>query len=471
MTTQRFRVFRRATQKRRFPFFGLFGLTITVLGLSCSPASAVKGDVTTLDPEFALPFGLAFDKSGSLFVSDLTARKIFKIGPNGQSVLFAGTGERGSQDGSAKIATFESPLGLVVDNKGNILVLDEGNRSIRKISPSGVVSTLAGQVDPAVRHADGQGPAARFGGLHEIAVNKNGDIFVSDDNSIRKVTPAGLVSTLPLGGLLGSVQGLVFDSSDNLYISDTSNHRIIKVAVNGVPVVFAGEKGSASFAEGKGSSARFDTPGGLAVDSLGNILVADVGNNRIRKIAKDGTTTTIAGSGNRSSSNANGLNATFTSPGNIAVDSFDNVYVSEGAYGKYLRKIEDKSSFSSIIASPVVKTPLLAQVGNSLGTVVVSTTTSTSTSTSTTVVPATLPPPTTQTTQATIAPAAPTAAPAATAAPTAAPLPTIAVLAPVPPQPASAKPAKKPTKKATKKIAKRSSKKPLKKTAKKPSKK
>jgi NHL repeat len=234
-------------------------------------------------------------------------------------------------------------------------------------------------------------------------------------------------------------------------------------------VVYAGEKGSASFAEGKGSAARFDTPAGLAIDSLGNILVADVGNNRIRKIAKDGTTTTIAGSGARSSSDANGPNATFSSPGTIAVDSFDNIYVSEGAYGKYLRKIEGKSNLSAVIASPILKTPILTQTGNSLGTVVVTSTTSTPTST--TVVPATTVALTTLaavTTQATTA-----AVPLVPTAPTApaAPLPTIAVPAPVPPQPATAKPAKKPTKKATKKTAKKSSIKPAKKTVKKLSKK
>ncbi len=450
---------------------------MVVLGLHCSAASmalAARGDVTTLDPEFMLPFDVAIDNTGSIFVSDLTAKKIFTIGSDGAAVVLAGTGASGSQDGSAKIATFQSPLGLVADSKGNILVVDEGNRSIRKVSRAGVVSTLAGQADPAVRRADGQGPEARFGGLGAIAMNSSGEFFVSDDNFIRKITPSGLVTTLPLEGLLGSIGGLVFDQTGNLYVSDAGNHRIIKIAVNGVPSVFAGEKGSPGFAEGKGSSARFDTPYGLAVDSLGNILVSDVGNRRIRKIAKDGTTSTLAGSGTRGSANANGLNATFTSPGSIAVDSLDNVYVCED--GKHIRKIEGKSILTSLAGSAVVKAPVLAQVGNLGSTTVIPVASTTAVPTTiqvaTTLAPPTIPP-------TTIAGAAPAAATATTTATTVAPFSTIVVPAPVPLSPASPPlktkpPAKRPGKKPAppaKKTVKKTSAKTSKKTVTKSSKK
>jgi sugar lactone lactonase YvrE len=216
-----------------------------------------------------------------------------------------------------------------VDGAGVLYVADTDNNTIRKVTPAGVVTTLAtGLNRPSDVTADGAG-----------------NLFVADtgSNTIRKITPGGVVSTL--AGLAGShgsddgtgsaarfftPEGIAVDSSGNLYVADTNNQTIRKISPAGVVSTLAGQAGLSGSSDGAGSAARFQNPSDLAVDSSGNILVADTDNHTIRKIAPAGLTGTVAGqAGLSGGANGTGSAARFFYPAGVAVDSAGNVYVAD----------------------------------------------------------------------------------------------------------------------------------------------
>jgi sugar lactone lactonase YvrE len=181
-------------------------------------------------------------------------------------------------------------LNLKVHSRSNVYVADAGNGRIRKISPSGVVTTLAGSGDG---FADGTGTAARFSSPSGVAVDGSGNVYVTDEenNRIRKISPAGEVSFLAGSG----------ETCPN----------------------------SGGFSDGTGKAASFNEPNGVAIDGSGNVYVADQGNHRIRKISPSGMVTTLAGSGIRGNTNGIGTSASFHKPTGIALDGAGNVYVAE----------------------------------------------------------------------------------------------------------------------------------------------
>src|SRR5215469_14359820 len=251
---------------------------------------------------------------------------------------FAGTGVPGSVDGPGASATFNTPLGLAVDSAGNVYVADgssnEGasNDTIRKITPAGDVSTFAGSAGQAVSD-DGGGAAARFNNPMGVAVDASGNVYVADElnSTIRKVTPAGEVTTFAgIAGQPGSAdgtgssarfrfpRGVAVGPSGNVYVADTSNHTIRQITPGGVVTTLAGD-GQAGFADGVGTAAKFNFPGGVAVDADENIFVADSNNNRIRLVTSAGIVTTLAGSGVPGSTDGTGTGATFSFPTGLAV--------------------------------------------------------------------------------------------------------------------------------------------------------
>jgi sugar lactone lactonase YvrE len=254
--------------------------------------------------------GMAWDGAGNLFVADRYNHTIRKILPAGVVTTLAGTpGVSGSRDGNGAQAQFSVPMGVAADNAGNIYVADTGNFTIRKITPTGMVATLAGSPG-SVGTEDGQGAAARFYQPTGIAVDSAGNVFVSDTNAtIRRITPTGVVTT-PFG-MAGDIrivdgvgtsarfrqpEGLTMDRAGNLYVADKQGNAIRKITPTGEVTTLAGsgevEQGSV---DGTGAAARFATPGGVAADGAGNIFVADVGNHAIRKITPAGVVSTFAG--------------------------------------------------------------------------------------------------------------------------------------------------------------------------------
>ena len=213
---------------------------------------------------------------------------------NGIVTTFAGSGEDGSANGTGTAASFDGPSGLAMDGSGNLFVADYRNDLIRKITPSGVVTTFAGSGTSG--SADGTGTAASFNAPVDLAFDSNGNLFVSDHygHLIRKITPSGVVTTFAGSGTAGSVDGtgtaasfnspwgIAIDSNDNLFIGDYANSLIRKITPAGVVTTFAGG-GTSGSADGTGTAASFSGPTGLSFDSDGNLFVLEWSGHKIRK--------------------------------------------------------------------------------------------------------------------------------------------------------------------------------------------
>lgn len=260
---------------------------------------------------FSSTVGMAWDGAGNLFAADTDNHTIRKISPAGVVTTLAGTpGVSGSRDGDGAEARFYQPLGVAADKAGNIYVADSLNCTVRKITPAGNVTTLAGS--PGTRGMeDGQGAAAHFSTPWGVAVDGAGNLFVTDGiyATIRRITPTGVVTT-PFGvagdsrivdgtGASARFQqptGITMDGAGNLYVAERYGNAIRKITPAGVVTTLAGsgevEQGSV---DGVGAAARFAAPAGVAVDGSGNVFVADVGNNAIRKITPAGVVSTFAG--------------------------------------------------------------------------------------------------------------------------------------------------------------------------------
>lgn len=233
---------------------------------------------------------LAGDGQGNVYVSDLNNAVIRKVTAGGEVSTFAGTGSVGVTNGPRGSATFVGPRGIAFDTAGNVYVADQFGFNIRKIATDGTVSTFAGGTVSG--SADGAGTTARFSGPVSLVMGKDGFLYVADGhNGVRKVSPTGVVSTLP-----ASVEAtaLAVDATGNVYVSTWLQYVIRKVTPDGTVSVFAGDPTAGGLVDGKGAAARFSTPYGLAVDAAGNLFVADTGNHAIRKITPDGVVTTVA---------------------------------------------------------------------------------------------------------------------------------------------------------------------------------
>lgn len=293
--------------------------------------AAGYGDGTGTQAIFSSPFGVTADAQGNLFVADTVNDVIRQIAPGAVVTTLAGNpGVPAYQDGTGSTALFRQPYGVVTDAQGNVYVADTANQRIRKITPDGVVTTFAGS---AQGYLDGQGTAAEFGTPFGIAIDAQGNLYVADSGNelIRKITPSGDVTTLAgTQGTYGEVDGtgsaalffnpigIAVDGQGNVFVADFGGSTIRKITPTGVVTTIAGTAGVAGNADGTGTAAQFNQPAGLAIDAAGNLYVADSGNNTIRKITPDGVVTTLAGSGTAGRLNGVGTAAQFNRPTGIA---------------------------------------------------------------------------------------------------------------------------------------------------------
>jgi sugar lactone lactonase YvrE len=293
---------------------------------------------------FNNPGGVAVDGAGNVYVADTSNHTIRKITAAGDVGTFAGAGLEGSTDGAGGAVRFRFPSSVAVDGAGNVYVADTRNQTIRRITPSGDVSTLAGTAGQN-GSVDGLGSAARFSYPSGVATDSVGNVYVADttNNTIRKISPAGEVSTLAgTAGQRGSVDGigaaarfsgpygLAADSAGNLYVAEEYNFTIRKVSPAGEVITLAGKPGQAGSADGPGAAARFDFPLGVAIDAAGSIYVADSGSATIRKVSPVGEVITLAGAA-RVFGSADGVGpaARFSAPSGLAVDSVGHLYIAD----------------------------------------------------------------------------------------------------------------------------------------------
>jgi sugar lactone lactonase YvrE len=287
---------------------------------------------------------MAIDSSGNLYIADKNNDVIRKMTPAGVVTTIAGlAGTTGFVDGTGNAAEFNRPNAVAVDSTGNVWVADTGNDTIRKITPAGVVTTPVGT--PGTPGAtDGTGPAALFSGPSGICIDGSGNLYIADTGNdiIRKVTSAGVSSTFAgTAGVVGFVDGtsngvqfsnpigISIDGSGNLYVADTNNNLIRKITSAGVSTTIAGNPSTSGVTDGVGEFALFNSPRGIAVDSAGNLYVADSANSTIRKVTQTGTVTTLAGTpGDFANVAGTGAAALFDVPIGIVVNSSGTLYVS-----------------------------------------------------------------------------------------------------------------------------------------------
>jgi sugar lactone lactonase YvrE len=326
------------------------GVVTTLTGAASSSGSA---DGTGHDARFQAPEGVAVDGSGGrVLVADTLNHTIRTISATGVVATLAGTaGLAGSADGLGAAARFSSPAGVAVDGSGTVFVADAGNFTIRQITVSGLVTTLAGAAGVA-GNVDGAGGAARFSHPHGVAVDLGGNVYVADLRTIRKITAGGVVTTLAGSPIMDSIygdhvdgppnvarftniRGIAVDADGNLFVSDV--HTIRRISPEGFVTTLAGIflpaiRGNVSggSADGVGSAARFSGPLGVAVDRGGNVFVADSGNSTIRRISAAGIVTTLA-RGTRPGDHADGTGggARFNAPAGVAVDDRGNLFIAD----------------------------------------------------------------------------------------------------------------------------------------------
>ncbi|MDK2773028.1 MAG: T9SS type A sorting domain-containing protein [Flavobacterium sp.] len=315
----------------------------TVTTIAGSAQGYLDGPVATA--QFTIPTGVAIDASGNIYVADANNAKIRKISTSGTVSTFAGS-TNGYADGTGTAAQFSSPTSITIDASGNLYVADRGNHKIRKITPAGVVSTIAGST---LGYLDDIGTSARFYYPNGVTVDSSGNLYVADggNNRIRKITPTGQVTTLA-GSSSGYVDdigtaakfntpyGIVVDGTGNIYVADWGNHKIRKITQTRVVTTFAGSTGG--YADGLATTAKFFMPRGVAIDGLGNVYVADTTNDKIRKISSDGNVTTIAGSTYGFADGA-GTAAQFSNPFGLVVDLSGDLIIAD-TYNDRIRKID-----------------------------------------------------------------------------------------------------------------------------------
>jgi sugar lactone lactonase YvrE len=294
---------------------------------------------------FNYPASVTVDRHGIAYVADTYNHTIRKINRSGFVSTFAGSaGIAGSDDGTGSAARFNQPYGVAVDISGNLFVADCYNHTIRKITPAAVVTTLAGLAG-VPGSADGTGSDARFNYPVGVAVDSTGYVYVADDfnDTIRKISPTGDVTTIAgWPGLPGSTDGtgsdarfnqptgVAVDSGGNIYIADTGNSTIRKITQAAVVTTFAGQAGALGSRDGPGAIARFGRAQGLGIDQAGILYVADTQNYTIRKITPAAIVSTLAGvPRSPGSADGTGSDARFNYPYNAGSGPGGQVYVAD----------------------------------------------------------------------------------------------------------------------------------------------
>lgn len=396
------------------------GETSTFAG---SPREPGNADGNSADARFNEPFGITQDQNGILFVTEFGNHTIRKITLSGEVSTVAGTSRiPGAADGPAGQASFNYPAGIAVDSENRIHVADSGNHTIRRISPEGFVCTFAGLAG-AYGSEDGPANTARFSNPTDVCITSDGSVCVTDssNNTIRRISTTGEVSTIAgLAGVEGTSDGagatarfaypmaLKSNSDGNFIVADSGNHMIRILTPDGLVTSVAGAAGLDGFAGGLGNAARFSYPQGIAIHPVtGEITVGDSWNHALRTVTPEGITSTLAGgplqtgtgdgigttarfsspsamlalpdggvvvtdSGNHTirsisaagetrtiagiprvagSTNGNATSATFSSPAGITVNATGDFFITDRG-NKMIRKLSSTGAVSTHAVSP-----------------------------------------------------------------------------------------------------------------------
>lgn len=306
------------------------------------------------------PTGVAVDKAGNVYIADANNNKVRKVSTSGVITTIAGNGTSGfsGDGGQATAAQLKYPTNVAVDLSGNVYITDANNARIRKVTPAGIISTYVGDGSLGYGGDGGQATAAQLHNPRGLHVDAAGNLYIAAvfSQKVRMVDPTGIIVTVAGTGTSGyagdggsaiSAQlkdpsGVGKDAAGNMYIADKSSHCIRKVTPTGTISTIAGNDVTADFTGdgGPATAARMKTPIAVKVDKYDNVFVLDMGNNRVRKINAAGVMSTVAGATAVGSGGDGGpaTAASFNFPQDIALDTLGNVYIADAGNNK-IRKI------------------------------------------------------------------------------------------------------------------------------------
>lgn len=335
------------------------GVVTTLAGVAGQPGA---DDGLASAARFNFPASLVCDSAGNLFVADANNHAIRRVTPTGEVSTYAGTiGTAGADDGPRLTARFHRPEGLALDAVGNLYVADAGNHTLRKIAPDGSVTTIAGAASQP-GSVDGPAAAARFNRPFRLTLDRAGNLYISEAGNydIRQLSPSGDVSTVyhaRYASLYGSIAyhnapaGLVVTTSGRLLFADSFTDTINELLLPADESrVIAGQENSWGDTDGAALSARFNEPNALAIDAAGNLVIAELGNNTVRRLDPAGTVTTLAGLGYsaaRGAVDGSGSGARFEESLRLTVASDGTLYVAD-SLNRNIRTIAATGTVSTL---------------------------------------------------------------------------------------------------------------------------
>ena len=326
------------------------GTITTIAGTGAGGFSGDRGLATAASLNF--PISVKLDSSGNLYISDYNNHRVRKVDTSGTITTVAGVGDsRYSGDGGpATAARLNEPSATAVDSSGNLYIADYNNHRVRKVDTSGTITTIAGTGERGFSGDGGLAVAAKLAWPEAVAVDGSGNLYIADTNNnrVRRVDSQGVITTVATG--VHSPRGMALDSSGNLYIAERNTHRIRKLDTMGTLTTIAGIREFGFSGDGgPATAARLYVPRDVALDSSGNLYIADTGNHRIRKVDTSGMITTIAGIGPGFDSDGTGpaTEAAMSSPTGIAVDSSGNLYIAD-TYNSRIRKVDTSGTLTTI---------------------------------------------------------------------------------------------------------------------------
>jgi hypothetical protein len=306
------------------------------------------------------PYGVTLDAAGNLYIADLLNHRIRKVATDGTISTVAGNGSTtfAGDGGAATSASLSEPVDVALDAAGNLYIADENNHRIRKVTTDGIISTVAGSDTAGFAGDGGAATSASLTRPRSVTLDAAGNLYIADSRNhrIRKVATDGTISTVAGNSLAGGFagdggaatsaslkypRGVTLDAAGNLYIADQFNHRIRKVATDGTISTVAGN-GTPTFAGdgGAATSASLNTPSAVSLDAAGNLYIADFNNHRIRKVDTDGIISTVAGNDTPGFAGDDGAatSASLYRPSGVTLDAAGNLYIADNGNNR-IRKL------------------------------------------------------------------------------------------------------------------------------------